>query len=254
MVQNEVKSVGCDLVCIEGKKMNELLKKAQSIIASNVLTESQRQELRMIEIFILLISRGSTEEIPDDLMVRRDSVQPAHLGEFSEQTSWYVGDVMAPFSNMVNLKYAYNRFEKLTGDLFTVAIDKDWTLLGKMLKAASSERATPEQKQFDLASDAIIRNAEVLTSVKEKALDLHRSAAKEGKLTEMIAGFYKDLAASDMHTYPVENGGDPYMIKFRFLGPLQEVLKEMEDDSFAGYWMTAQVERAYGHTTRGLRL
>ncbi len=254
MVQSEVKSVGCDLVCIEGKKMNELLKKAQSIIASNVLTESQKQELRMIETFILLISRGATEEIPDDLMVRRESVQPAHLGDFSEQTNWYVGDVMAPFSNMVNLKYAYNRFKKLTGDLFAFALNKDWSLLGKMLKAASRDGADLEEKQFSLASDAIIRNAEVLTSVKEKALDLHRSAAKDGKLTKMIAGFYKELAASDMHTYPVENGGDPYMIKFRFLGPLQEVLTEIEDDCFNGYWMTAQVERAYGHTTQGLRL
>lgn len=254
MVQSEVKTVGCDLVCMDGKMLNDLMKKAKSIIASNVLTDSQKKDLRMIEVLILLVVRGSTEEIPDDLMVHRDWVQPAHLGEFSEQTSWYVGDVMAPFSNMVNLKYAYNRFKKLTGDLFTFAIDKDWTLLGKMLKAASQDGVDLEEKQFSLASDAIIRNAEVLTSVKEKALDLHRNAAKEGKLTEMIAGFYKDLAASDMHTYPVENGGDPYMIKFRFLGPLQELLKEMEDNSLADYWMTAQVERAYGHATRGLRL
>lgn len=241
---------GCDLVCIDGKQLNVLLGEVKDILASIQLTDSQKKKVRMIETFVLLIARGSTEEIPDDLTVRRESAQPAHLGEFTKQTEWYVGDILAPFANIVNIKYAYDRFKKITGDLYGFAYNKDWTLLGKMLRAASSQGAGVEQMPFDLASDGIIRNAEILTSVKEKALDLHRIGKKDDKLTALMAGFYKDLAASGMRTYPVEASGNSYEIKFRFLGPLQEVLKEIDDNQFDNYWMTAQTQRVYGHTSK----
>lgn len=241
---------GCDLVCIDGKMLNVLLREAKEILSSNQITDIQKKKVRMIETFIILISRGSTEELPDDLTVRRELAQPAHLGEFSEQIEWYVGDILAPFTNMVNIKYTYDRFIKITGDLYSFVQDKDWTLLGKMLRATSSQGASIEKMQLELASDAIIRNAEVLTSVKEKALDLHRIGKINQKLTSLMTGFYEDLAASGMHTYPVDANGEPYEIKFRFLEPLQEVLKEMDDEQFDVYWMTAQKQRAYGHTSK----
>lgn len=248
-------TAGCDLVCIDGNLLNALLGDAKEILESNYLTDGQKKKELMIETIILLISRGSTEVIPDDLTVRRESAQPAHLGYFSEQTKWYVGDILSPFTNMVNIKYAYDRFKKITGDLYDFAKSKDWTLLSKMLRASSCQGASVEKMQFDLASDAIIRNAEVLTSVKEKALDLHRIGKMHQKLTTLIAGFYEDLAASGMHTYPVEENGEPYEIKFRFLEPLQEVLKEMDNEMFDNYWMTAQVQRVYGNTSKqGIRL
>lgn len=241
---------GCDLVCIDGKMLNVLLREAKEILSSNQITDIQKKKVRMIETFIILISRGSTEELPDDLTVRRELAQPAHLGEFSEQIEWYVGDILAPFTNMVNIKYTYDRFIKITGDLYSFVQDKDWTLLGKMLRATSSQGASIEKMQLELASDAIIRNAEVLTSVKEKALDLHRIGKINQKLTSLMTGFYEDLAASGMHTYPVDANGKPYEIKFRFLEPLQDVLKEMDDEQFDVYWMTAQTQRAYGHTSK----
>lgn len=243
-------TVGCDMVCIDGKLLNVLMSEVNDLLKSNVFMDSYKKKIRMIEAIILLIARGSTEDIPEDLIVRRESAQPAHLGEFSKQTEWYVGDIMAPFTNMVNIKYAYDRFKKITGDLYGFAYDKDWTLLGNLLRTSSSRGASIVQMQLTLASDGIIRNAEVLTSVKEKALDLHRIGKKGDKLTTLMASFYEDLAASGMLTYPVEEDGEPYEIKFRFLGPLQEVLKEMDNRLFENCWMTAQTQRAYSHTSK----
>ena len=71
--------------------------------------------------------------------VRRDFLEPYYLTNYHKSTGYLVFDVMAPFYNIINLKYTYNRFEYLKAtsendvDFFEFALDHKWSLLRRMI-------------------------------------------------------------------------------------------------------------------------
>ena len=99
-------------------------------------------------------------------------------------------------------------------------------------------------QEMRLASDAIIRNAEVLTSVKEKILSLASTGGDANEMTTMIADFYDKIRNSEMETYPTAPDEDPYTINFRFLRPIGKALRETKESDFFSLLMSLQVRRA----------
>lgn len=73
-----------------------------------------------------------------------------------------------------------------------------------------------------LQSDALIRNAEVLSAVYENAV-LTRDNNRKGVDLSAIQSFYKRIQNSNMAT-PM----DRYMISFHFLEPLQKFINEIK--------------------------
>ena len=197
------------------------------------------------ELFILMVSWGSEREISSEVKKQRDFPQPHHLVRFNEQTSSFLFDVMAPFTNLINPQFAYDRFKELTGDLYHFAYNHDWSLLRQMMAEVVKGDVSQEleHQEMRLASDALIRNAEVLTSMKEKIMSLASSGGDGTELTEMIATFYEKIMNSEMVTYPTAKGEQPYTINFRFLKPVCRLLRGTNASEFFTLVMQTQLLR-----------
>lgn len=208
------------------------------------LTNEDRAKVNRAELFILMVSWGSEREISSDVKKQRDFPQPHHLVRFNEQTVSYMFDVMAPFTNHINLKFAYDRFKSLTGNLYHYAYEREWSLLRQMMAAVVDRNENNlEVQEMCLASDALIRNAEVLTSMKEKIMSLASSGGDAKDLSLLIADFYEKIMNSEMVTYPTAPGEKPYTINFRFLKPVCKLLREDKTGEFYSLVMQTQLSR-----------
>ncbi len=79
-------------------------------------------KLRICEFFMWVISRkGIFDDKTKAMVTSRSSIEPLFFGEFSTTIQFYVFDVLAPFYNVTNLEYAYNRL----GDLLKTDKDND---------------------------------------------------------------------------------------------------------------------------------
>lgn len=209
--------------------------------------DADKEKILRAELFVLMTSWGSDREIGADMKKQRDFPQPHHLVRFTKQTRSYMFDILAPFCNLINIKFAYDRFKELTGNLYEFCYEREWSLLRQMLCVVSDEK--PEDLSFRekrLASDAIIRNAEVLTSMKEKVISLSSSGGDATKMTTLIAEFYEKIMDSEMVTYPTAPNEDPYTINFKFLKPVCDVLKTTNASEFYTLVMQSQLLRLEG--------
>ena len=215
------------------------------------ITDEDKAKVLRAELFIMMVAWGSEREISGDVKKQRDFPQPHHLVRFNEQTESYLFDVMAPFTNHINLQFTYDRFKDLTGDLYHFCYNHDWTLLRQMMKEVvkGDPDQSLEHQEMRLASDALIRNAEVLTSMKEKIMSLAMSGGDARQLTKMIAGFYEKIMNSEMVTYPTDIGEQPYTINFRFLKPICKLLKETDASEFFTLVMQTQILSERGRMT-----
>lgn len=222
-------TLDCDQFCVDYNEPKDLMESVRRIIQrkNSNLTDDDKAIVNRAELFILMVLWGSEREISSDVKKQRDFPQPHHLVRFNEQTVSYMFDVMAPFTNHINLKFAYDRFKSLTGDLYHFAYEREWSLLRQMMAAVvdQNEKNLGVQ-EMRLASDALIRNAEVLTSMKEKILSLASSGGDATDFALMIADFYEKIMNSEMVTYPTAPGEEPYTINFSFLKPVCKLLRE----------------------------
>ena len=242
-------TLDCDQFSIDGKIISSFLDDVALIIHKNDkdITQEDKAKVNMIELFFLMVLWGSEREISSDVKKQRDFPQPHHLVRFNEQTVSYMFDVMAPFTNHINLQFAYDRFKSLTGDLYHYAYERDWSLLRQMMAAVVDKKENNLRiQEMRLASDALIRNAEVLTSMKEKILSLASSGGDARNLTILIAEFYEKIMNSEMVTYPTAPGEEPYTINFRFLKPVCNLLREANAREFFTLVMQTQLLREQG--------
>ena len=242
-------NLDCDLFSVDKYAPNRLMKDVANIIQKKDtnLKEEDKVKVNRAELFILMVLWGSEREISSDGKKQRDFPQPHHLVRFNEQTTSYMIDVMAPFTNHINLQFAYDRFKNLSGDLYHYAYERKWSLLRQMMASVSDENETNLFiQEMHLASDALIRNAEVLTSIKEKILSLSSTGGDATKISIMIANFYEKIMNSEMVTYPTAPGDKPYTISFRFLKPLCKLLREDNADEFFSLVMPSQLLREQG--------
>jgi hypothetical protein len=243
-------TLDCDMFSVSKHEPAELMEDVAVILhkKDTELTKTDKAKVNSAELFILMISWGSEREIAGDVKKQRDFPQPHHLVRFNEQTESYMFDVMAPFTNHINLQFAYDRFKNLTGDLYHYAYEREWSLLRQMMAivVADEEDKGLEYQEMRLASDALIRNAEVLTSMKEKIMSLASSGVAATNLTLLIADFYEKIMNSEMVTYATAPGEKPYTINFRFLKPICKLLREIDAHEFFTLVMQSQLLREQG--------
>lgn len=215
------------------------------------LTKEDKADILMAELFILLVSWGSEREIGVEQKKQRDYPLPFHLLQFNDQTASYMIDILAPFCNLINPHFAYDRFNQLVGKLYDFAYQHEWSLLRQMMTevAKGSDIKDLEKQQMLLASDVIIRNAEVLTSMKEKIQSIAVTGDDASKLNEMIASFYEKIMDSEMETYPTAPNEDSYTINFRFLKPISQLLRNIDAKKFYMLLMQTQVKRKEGSSS-----
>lgn len=245
-----------DLKIVKGKPINALLSEVKnkimemySLSQKENFTASEKKELERFKLkmniaeFLMLTIKSAVRrrrkedkdksevEVINDM---RKNVVPFHYRSFYPTTGYYMIDVMAPFANIVNIEFAYRRFAVMDDDFFRTLLNFKGSLINQMMDAACNERIhikyqadVQRERLHRLMSDAVIRNAEVLTAVKENIIAEYRF--KQAKKELMLADFYSAIQRSEMSTHKINShpNSKPYLITFHFLKPLDQLMKKL---------------------------
>lgn len=188
--------------------------------------------------------------------VKRDFSEPYYLTNYHKSTGYLVFDIMAPFYNIINLKYTYGRFEYLKAnkegdaDFYQFAFDHDWSLLRKMIDHVRLKELNEEVKEKDkkklselnpinnqeleeeflrLISNASIRNADVLLAMMENITSRRGNMHNIKDNIHCLKTFYQAIINSEMRTYKNVSTDAPYIIRFAFLEAFVELLSDGEE-------------------------
>ena len=88
-----------------------------------------------------------------------------------------------------------------------------------------------DSRMHGFLSDAVLRNAEVISAVTE-LIRSNRYKIKGENSKDYLKKFYNAISNTDMRTYQAEKGADSYKIEFYFLTFVQRVLEEANIDFF----------------------
>lgn len=206
--------------------LSERLEKAGEEFDDNL-----KRDYRLAEFLIMCTAYnhyGKYEIKPD--VNRRDSL-PYYLEPIAWQTEFVVFDINSVFANMINIKYSYERYSQFY-DFYGFSDKHEWTLLGKLRDDIKGVRTVEDYKTPDhaIASDAIIRNVDVLMSLTEV---MESNAIRQGDKNEGLVRKYKTylegLHDIGMKTYKVEDDGKPYELKFSFIKTFSSLLSELDE-------------------------
>lgn len=253
-------SDGYDLRIIGSKALYELIRNIKDRIDSVIKLagkenktnaecseiEEFNMRLNVMEFFILTLtaqvpqkktaSSESGVSQPIEFMdYARKSVNPYRFRKFTNNSGYFLFDILAPFANILNPKFAYTRFPQIDEPLFEKILNYRGSLLCKMITQVSEYKThidkgseAKEIKEWEmfhrLLSDATIRNSEVLMALKNNIAVRRRE--KHTGPEETMRYFYAEIQKSGMKTLKRSPEGGVYEIMFRFLNPLQEILRK----------------------------
>lgn len=201
-----------------------------------------KKDFRECEFFILSTLRSLISKEKEDttkFFFSPASSLPAYMTDYKSNMGFYLFDVMAPFYNIVNIKYAYKRFAEI-GDIYDYALNHEWSLLRSMMSAAYVYKGSPALKDGEnytdvamhcLISDAVIRNADVHSSIVETMLTNRLKEKETGSTVGLLEKTYNALTKIGMKTY-FYSEGKAHEIHFSFLNAIVDFLKETEDEVF----------------------
>lgn len=241
--------VPSDLLCMDGEQFNQFLidlkidktKYDSNQDGFNKLGFEKR--FRMAELFMLFINRRTYSEGMDEAVIERERPNPYFVESFGTDVTHYVFDILAPFVNLINVKFTYDRYSELFEGMYEYARNHNWSLLRQLMRKATDKQAPEGENELDfqekrLASDAILRNAEVMTMIKERLESMDNVILTGDDGTMLIASFYKKMLENlDVKTYEVVNGY-PKKIEYKFLDVIAEELKENDGVKFKDLLMS----------------
>ena len=140
---------------------------------------------------------------------------------------------MAPFVNLINVKFTYDRYKGIAGDMYHFARQHNWSLLRKMMeKVSPTVGEQSDYQELRLASDAVIRNAEILSMLKERIESLDHVFINETAKARIIEGFYRLLTKNaEMMTYEKVDGHYK-KITYKFLDVIAEELHQCDTKKY----------------------
>lgn len=223
----------------------------------NDVTPLMKLKFQMCEFLCWTISRTSYAPQGGDyinaVLLDRKQNTPAFYGDFRPQATLYVFDITAPFYNALNIRYAYNRIKVVKDkDFYVLAknypdsllnkairstiVDRinQWTKINEDIRTEEKEKAISEAKKRELTnldyytmlSSAIIRNADVLFSLRDHIISKKNDVSKEGANTlQLLRLFYKEIIKSEMYTYKTDDDRN-YEIRFSCYDAIVSFLDE----------------------------
>ena len=216
---------------------------------------SFKQRFRVAEMLALCTKKSvKQKERGTHYSVPRDFAEPYYLTNYHKSTGYLVFDIMAPFYNLVNLKYTYGRFVYLADaeheekDFYHFAYTHEWSLLRKMIdhvrlkeynesheqKITMEQLPVMEEGKLDeyfmrLISNGAIRNGDVLLAMMENTTSRRANMHNTKDHLDCIREFYRDIINSEMRTYRNSRNAPPYIIRFAYLDALIELLNDAEE-------------------------
>ena len=264
MAFDSTKKMSRDLRLINAKEVKDLFKKVidKYPTKENELTPRMKLDFQMCEFLCWTISRTAyapkNEDLINAVLVDRKQITPVYYGDFRPKTSFYIFDIMAPFYNATNIKYAYNRIN-IGGEktFYDLARENPYSLLNLAIRATLIERGRQgdpdnstaqessifkmqtlendirsrvinEYDYYTMLSGAIVRNADVLIALRDHIVSRKNHVSKEsGNTIELLSQFYKEIIRSEMYTYRTGNDDHHYEIRFSFLAAFVAFLNEL---------------------------
>ncbi len=195
--------------------------------------EEFRKKYLLAEFLIMCTSYNYYYEYTINPDVDRRNSLPYYLEPVSLQADYVVFDITAIFANMINIKYSYNRYSALF-DFYKFSNENDWTLLGRLKKDVEKVRDVEmyQSVYHAIASDAIIRNSDVLLSMTEMMESNSRNTlatALDG-VVRRYKMFLEGLYNTGMKTYRIGEDGENYELHYSFIKTLTSVLDEVPED------------------------
>ena len=191
-----------------------------------------RKHYLLAEFLMMCTSYNYYNEYTNNPDVDRKSSLPYYLEPVAYQANYVVFDITSIFANMINIKYSYDRYSGFY-DFYKFSNENDWTLLGRLKKDIGKVRDVEmyQSVYHAIASDAIIRNCDVLLSLTEMMESNSRNTLAYGKdsVTRMFKFFLDGLYNSGMKTYRIEESGDNYELHYSFIKTLSSMLDEVPE-------------------------
>lgn len=216
-----------------------------------------KRRFRVAEMMALCTKKSVKQKEPGMYYtVHRDFAEPYYLTNYHKATGYLVFDIMAPFYNLVNLKYTYGRFVYLTDDenektdFYHFACNHEWSLLRRMIDYVRVKEHNENEANhmklgiagiaalgevdlheglLRLISNGSIRNGDVLLAVMENITSRRANMHNIKDHVDCIKSFYRDIINSEMRTYKNARNAAPYIIRFAFLGALIELLNDPQE-------------------------
>lgn len=198
--------------------------------------EELKRDYLLAEFLIMCSSYNYYGDYTLDPDVNRKDSLPYYLEPFTgDIASYVVFDITAIFSNMININHSYRRYESFF-DFYSYsdADEHDWTLLGRLKREIKKVRDMEYYKSdyHAIASDAIIRNSDVLLSMTEmmESNEARTKAYNVSGAARRYQMFLEGLYDTGMKTYRVGDGGKPYELRYCFIKTLLSLLDYLPED------------------------
>lgn len=209
--------------------------KLTPIINGLFKNETALVSLRVCEYLALCVTRttSNTEQNEDKGLNRTEKV-PTYLGQLSTSANYFVFDFLQPFYSLVNIKYAYQRFDDIIKDnklnegkvgLLDIATTTDGSLF-KELTGFNGQLPVEQifENMHHLISDAVIRVTDVQWAIYDELLRTRR-VHKSGD--DAILQAYGDIQKLKIKLYHLirkdTQGEDASILKFSFLNFLKSI-------------------------------
>lgn len=280
MAFNRAKGMPRDLRVIDARAVRKFYKDViQNFpIESKNVTSIDELKFQLCEFLCWTISRTAyasknTSEI-NPIELKREQSAPVFLGNYSPYASLYVFDLMAPFYNVTNLQYAYSRWGTIQEkDFYIMAMQFKNSLLNIAINGIPQEDLSNQKEEtptkdeegnnsnqtitgnptesinfsydyFDMLSSAIIRNGDVLISLRDHIVSYKNKSRGSSDTIQLFASFYKDIISSQMFTYHTRSDeSDKYQITFSFLDAVVYFLNKLNSEEKAKEDTKEELER-----------
>ena len=221
------------------------------LLGDEKLDKYQLDAFRLCELFALTTKMTQTQEEYEKGNLR-NRAYPYYLSGFKSGNTTLVFDALSIFSNIINLKFAYDRFNDAiwirnteNKSFYDIALQYKGSLLNEILNAHSEEAdknqyVEPLRSAFlmgRLVSACILRNVDAHNSLYAKimasreALSKNRISGSEniGRLIDL----YTAIESSEIKLYGGANEAYDklYTIQFKeMLGPIISFLGDIQQD------------------------
>ena len=235
--------------------LDEVVKKIK--LNQDAPSADVKKEYLLAEFLIMCSSYNYYDEFTESPDVNRRSSLPYYLEPIAQQVKLVAFDITAIFSNMINIKYSYDRYKSFF-DFYDYSDKHEWTLLGKLKAGVKEVRDIDDYQSVyhAIASDALIRNSDVLLSLTET---MESNATKtliygpKGAVSRYKL-FLEGLYDTGMKTYRVGKEGEPYKVQYSFINTLSKLLDEVPEEKLLEILHSAKDANEAGKTTIGINI
>lgn len=258
-----------DIRAISSKKLYELIEDISKTKDTN--SNSFVRKLHRCEYFALCTSMPLRSNNTQEISYDRTAIVPPYLGGIPETANYVEFDILALFTNLLNVKYAYKRFDlydptdkgtKIKFDFYDFASNCKDSLLNKMKKCSAEYKSEDKKYTFAkegndgyidnllyLLSDSAIRVSDIQDAIMDTLIaNRDIKGIDDSVNSRKIAAAYKGIQNMGITLYPTKDKEQPYTLKFEFLNAVIDYLSKETTDKDVEFDKIYLIEDAASET------